>query len=274
MAYKRMMDLHVHTDNSFDGHHSAMFLCEQAVHKGLRAIAFTDHMDIDSYIPQQLNTRQVQAYFEISKARTAFQGKLLVLSGIELGQGIFDMALSEKTVYRFDYDFIIGSMHERRDFTDYSQLKYDEYTTDEIYDLLEKYAQDLYQLALWGHFDTMAHITYPLRYICGNYEIPINFSRFDDIMDEVFKTLIVKGKALEINTSGLRQKLRETMPGERYVKRFRELGGEYITIGSDAHYACDIGSGIQHGLELAQKCGFRYATFFQKREPMPVPIEK
>jgi len=274
LAFKRMMDLHVHTDNSFDGHHSAMFLCEQAVHRGLRAIAFTDHMDIDLYIPQRLDTRQIQSFFEVTKARSAFQGKLLVLTGMELGQGTFDMALSEQSVAKFDYDFIIGSMHELRDSTDYSQLKYDEYTTDEIYDLLEKYAQELYQLALWGHFDTMAHITYPLRYICGNYGISIDFSRFDDTMDEVFKALIAKGKALEINTSGLRQKLNETMPGERYVKRFRELGGEFITIGSDAHFACDVGAGIQQGLEIAQRCGFRYTTFFQKREPMPVPIEK
>ncbi len=269
-----MMDLHVHTDNSFDGHHSAMFLCEQAVHKGLRAIAFTDHMDIDLYEQQNLNERQLQSFFEVTKARSAFQGKLLVLNGIELGQGTFDMALSEKSVQRFDYDFIIGSMHELRDSTDYSQLKYDEYTRDELDKLLEQYTQELYQLALWGHFDTMAHITYPLRYLCGVYKIPYDFSRFDDIIDEVFKTLIVKGKALEINTSGLRQNLNETMPGERYVKRFRELGGEFVTIGSDAHFAADVGAGIQQGLEIAQRCGFRYTTFFQKREPMPVPIEK
>ena len=179
MAFKRMMDLHVHTDNSFDGHHSAMFLCEQAVHKGLRAIAFTDHMDIDLYEQQNLEARQIQSFFEVSKARSAFQGKLLVLNGIELGQGTFDMPLSEKSIQKFDYDFVIGSMHELRDSTDYSQLKYDEYTMDELNELLEQYSKELYQLALWGHFDTMAHITYPLRYLCGAYKIPYDFSRFD-----------------------------------------------------------------------------------------------
>lgn len=274
MSYKRITDLHVHTDNSFDGHHSAMFMCEQATAKGLRAVAFTDHMDIDLYDEHRLDVRQLHSYFEVSKARSAFQGKLLVLIGIELGQGIYDMPLAEETLSRFKYDFVIGSIHNNEGMADFSLLDYPQMSDGDIYSLLETYYDTLYRHAAWGHFDSMAHLTYPLRYINGEQKRGIDVSRFDDKADEIFRMLIAKGKALEINTSGLRQPLGETMPGERYVRRFRELGGEFVTIGSDAHYAEHLGAGIGDGMAMAKRCGFDYVTFFADREPMPLLIEE
>lgn len=274
MAYRRMVDLHIHTDNSFDGNHSAMFLCEEAVHKGLRSIAFTDHMDVDLYEEHHLDVRQVQSFFEVAKARSAFKGKMLVIQGIELGQGTYNMPLAEKMIERFDYDYIIGSIHELRGKPDFSELKYDEMTADEIDKLLEQYFIEELTLAQWGHFDTLAHLTYPLRYIVGNYGLSVDISKFSDIIDRIFMTLIAKGKALEINTSGLRQKIGDTMPNEAVIRRFRELGGEFVTIGSDAHFAKDVGAGIRRGMEIAENCGFKYITLFQRREPIPIPIEK
>ncbi len=81
------------------------------------------------------------------------------------------------------------------------------------------------------------------------------------------------GKALEINTSGLFLALNETLPPESIVKRFKELGGEYITIGSDSHYHNKLGAGIEEGMALAKKCGFEYAAIYQKREPVMLPIK-
>ena len=157
---------------------------------------------------------------------------------------------------------------------DFSCLDYSKYSDSDIYKLLGEYVDTLYEHAAWGHFDTMAHITYPLRYINGEQKRAIDFSRFDDRIDEVFRMLIAKGKALEINTSGLRQPLGETMPTERYVRRFRELGGQFITIGSDAHYAEHLGANIGDGMAMAKRCGFDYVTFFADREPMPILIEE
>lgn len=274
MAHFRMMDLHTHTDNSFDGNHSAMFMCENAIRKGLRGIAFTDHFDVDFYKEHQLAERQMQSFFEISKARSAFKGRLLILAGIELGQGTYDIPLSEKALQRFPYDFVIGSIHNLRQTEDFYFLKYNEMTENEIYALLEKYFEEELILAQWNKFDTLAHLTYPLRYISGDYSIKIDLSRFDDIIDTIFKTLAQNGKALEINTSGLRQKIGVTMPTADYVKRFRELGGEFVTVGSDAHFAEHLGAGIKEGLTIAKEAGFENITFFQHREPITIPIER
>ena len=262
--------MHVHTDNSPDGHHSAMFMCEQAYAKGLRGLCFTDHVEVDYYLRDHYDKRAKQAFFEVAKARSAFRGKLIVCEGIELGQPMYDVETAEKILENPGYDIVIGSVHNLRDMQDFWYLNYDEH---DINDLLEQYFDELLLLAQWAKFDTMAHITYPLRYICGEHGIPVDINKYSDKIDSILRTLVEKGKAMEINTSGLRQKLGKTMPDESFVKRFAELGGEHITIGSDAHYAEHLGAGIEEGMAIAQRCGFKYVTLFQSRQPVQIPIE-
>ena len=81
------------------------------------------------------------------------------------------------------------------------------------------------------------------------------------------KTLIEKGKGIEINTSGLRQKYGDVFPSLKYVKLFRELGGEILSIGSDAHTVADLGSGITEGAKIALEAGFKYLCYFKERKP-------
>ena len=116
-------------------------------------------------------------------------------------------------------------------------------------------------------------MTYPLRYIVGEHNIPVDMSAFGEKIDEILSLLVKNNKALEINTSGLRQKLGRTMPEEDVVRRFKELGGEMVTVGSDAHYAKDIGAGIGSGIEIAKRSGFDSVTLFQNRTPVQIPIE-
>ncbi len=272
MSYKNIVDQHVHTDNSFDGNHSAMFLCETACMKGLRAVAFTDHIEIDHYLSDNFDRTAIQSYFEAAKARSAFSGKLLVCCGIELGQPTYDILTAEKLLSSMQYDIVVGSIHNLRDRQDFSYLNYDEPECD-CYTLLEEYFNEVLLLAEWGGFDTLAHLTYPLRYMIGNYGKMLDMTRFDDIIDKILKTLVQNGKALEINTSGLRQPYGVTLPEESIVQRFHDLGGEYITIGSDAHFAEHLGAGIPQGIEIAKNCGFNYITLFQTRYPTCIQVE-
>ena len=116
-------------------------------------------------------------------------------------------------------------------------------------------------------------MTYPLRYIVGEHGIEVDMSKFSDKIDEILTLLVENEKALEINTSGLRQKLGATMPEETVIRRFKQLGGEFVTVGSDAHYAKDIGAGIDVAIEIAQRSGFDCVTLFQNRMPVQIPIE-
>lgn len=269
MPYK-IIDMHTHTDNSPDGHHSAMYLCEQAYMSGLRAIAFTDHVEVDFYRRGSYDKAAVQSFFEAVKARSAFTGKLIVCAGVELGQPMYDVKTAEEIISARPYDIVIGSVHNLEGERDFWYLDYSQYNIDS---LLRQYFDELLRLAEWGKFDTMAHITYPLRYICGEHNIPVDMDKYSDCIDNILKALVKSGKALEINTSGLRQKLGRTMPDEDVVKRFKELGGTMVTVGSDAHYAKDLGAGISEGMDIAKRCGFDSVTLFLNRTPMQIPIE-
>ena len=112
--YQRKLDLHVHTDNSPDGNHSPMFICERAEFDGMRAIALTDHCEVDVYKAERYDKRVQQAYFEASKAQSAFRGKVLVLRGIELGQPHYDSKTAESVLSARSYDMVIGSVHNLR----------------------------------------------------------------------------------------------------------------------------------------------------------------
>lgn len=98
-------------------------------------------------------------------------------------------------------------------------------------------------------------------------------SRFSDKIDKILALLIKNEKALEINTSGYFNEMKDILPNAEIVARYKELGGKYITLGSDSHYYDKIGMGIEQGLDAAKKCGFEYFTVYRKRRPYLIPIE-
>lgn len=268
--FEKLLDMHTHTDNSYDGKHSTTFLCEQADAIGLRAVAFTDHLEMDFYREKHFDRTAIQSFFEVSKARSAFRGRLIVCVGVELGQPLFNQTDSEALLARIPYDFVLGSVHNLRGMEDFWLLDYAQY---DIHKLLCEYFEEIILLAGWGQFDSLAHLTYPLRYIVGEHGIAVDMHRYAPQIDTILELVAKQGKALEINTSGLRQKIRETSPAEPIVKRFRELGGRYVTVGSDAHYAKHLGMGVAQGMAIAQRCGFDCVTLYQKREPVEIPIQ-
>lgn len=271
MVYHNLIDQHVHTDNSFDGNHNVMFICEKAIENDMRGITFTDHCDIDSNM--DLRRITVSSYVETIRARSAFVGRLVVGTGIELGQPIYNIPLSEKIINAFNYDFVLGSIHNLRDKTDFYFLDYSKYTDSEIKALVNEYFETMYELVEWNRFDCLAHLTYPLRYIVGESKRELNIMDFRDIISDILSLLAKNEKALEVNTSGLRQPIGETLPSSYFVKWFKDLGGKYITLGSDAHYATDVGSGFDKGLKMVYDCGFRNIALYEQREPILIPIE-
>lgn len=265
--FKKLIDMHTHTDNSPDAEHSGMVLCEHAVRKKLRGIAFTDHCEVDNYYSDHYDRIVKQSLFEIYKAREAFTGSLVICVGIELGQPSSDFILANRILNTYSFDVVLASLHAVKGEKDFYFLDYSNYDVNE---LLEKYFTELHSIVQWGKFDILAHLTYPLRYITGVHKIEVDMKRYSDIIDSILSLLAQKGKALEINTSGLRKEIGETSPTIDIVKRFRELGGEYITIGSDAHNFHEVGEGLIDGYQLAYDAGFRESVLFQNHEPISI----
>lgn len=270
--YKNIVDLHVHTDNSFDGNHSATFFCEKAEMIELKAIAFTDHCEVDQYKGDpQYEKRMFQSFFEVAKVSSAFRGKILILNGIELGQPTYDIETAEEIISHYDYDIILGSIHNLRGGEDFYFMK--NLTMDEAKRLLQEYFKEIIGMIKWGKFDVLAHLTYPLRYFYSQSNLEIDLDDFKDQIDEILNLIIEKNIALEINTAALRQPLNKLSPDIDILKRYKELGGEYVSVGSDAHYAEHLSADIDMAYNAALEAGFEYITFFEKRTPMLMKIK-
>lgn len=269
MKYSNFYDLHTHSIHSFDGNHSYNSMVQSAVEKGLKGIAVTDHCEIDSK-DCDFDALCSNQYADACLAVEKFKSEIEVFKGIELGQSIYNKPLAESILDKYDYDFVLGSVHNLENMEDFFFLDYSNY---DVYELLDRYFDALYTLSEWNRFDSLAHLTYPLRYITGKHKINVDMSRFSDKIDAILRLIIDNGKALEINTSGYFNELKDILPNEAIVKRFKDLGGKYITLGSDSHFCEKIGMGIEQGMDAAKRCGFEYITVYRKRQPVLMPLK-
>lgn len=267
-----IFDSHTHSDNSADAHHSVTFMCERAVDQHISGVCVTDHCELREYQENQYERRITQSLFDVSKAKRIFNGKIAVMAGIELSDVLYDQALTDRVLSRFQFDMVMVSQHNSMQGEDIYYSDFKKWSADEIDRLMMDYFSYLLRVAKWNKFDTMAHLTYPVRYITGNHKIPLDLRRYDDMVQELLRTVAHNGKAIEINTSGLWQTLGDTMPPFSYVKRFRELGGAYITLGSDSHSADTLGRGIGSAMQMIVDAGFNYFTFYKERQPLQLKI--
>lgn len=269
MSYTNISDCHNHSNISYDGADSPRRMCRQAQELGLLYYTMTDHCECEDYDKAQLGYRPVvrAAYDEMLKLQEEFP---TLLRGIELGQPLQNPQAVKDVFAGRTYDFVIGSLHSLqncRDFFFWKELNM------AVYEALDRYFAELYAMVRAGGFDTLAHLTYPLRYIVGEAGIAVDMSRYTDHIRDLLRLLAEKGIALELNTSGLRQKIGVTLPDISYMKLYKSLGGELVTIGSDAHCAADLGRGLQEGLSLLEEAGFTHYAVFQNRQPRMVAIK-
>lgn len=270
--YYNLYDSHTHTDNSPDANHSAMMLCESALDHGLSGISITDHCDMQDFDVDNYAMRIRQSCFETLKAKSVFGNSLTICSGIEMGQPLEAPEKANALLDSYDFDFILCSLHALTGQQDFYFNYYANHSVKQLDIIFDAYLRLLIKTIKWGRFDSLAHLTYPLRYMFNKNGETVDLHNHMDGIDEVLTTLIHNGKALEINTSGLRNALGDTQPPAFIIKRYRELGGELITFGSDAHLRSDVGAGLDTAMSYASNAGFRYFAFYIKRHPQMYKI--
>lgn len=266
-----LFDSHVHSDNSPDGNHSVTFLAERAIEAGLMGVAVTDHCEVDQYQEDNFELRILQSVFETKKAQLLFGGRVNLSAGLELGQPVRDPIIARRVLELQSLDFVLASVHavKEKDFfyLDYTKMPQEEQTV-----LIEDYLQEIYDTVLWGGFDVLAHLSYPLRYMIRD-GVDYDFNQHKKIIDAILKALIREGKGLELNTSGYYRSHGRPSPERPVLERYRELGGRIVTMGSDAHRAEHMGGGIQEGMQLLLDCGFREFAFYKKRAPRMLELK-
>ncbi|WML33034.1 histidinol-phosphatase HisJ family protein [Clostridium sp. OS1-26] len=264
-----LYDYHIHTTYSTDGNNTIFEVCKSAVEKGLKEIAITDHFEPTRGNENYSEYKPYDYILEIEKAREIFKGKLKIKIGIELGQPHHYMNSSKAIVNSIPYDYVIGSAHKLSDDTDFSEFDYNNVLLENA---CSTYINELKQLVSRADFDCVGHMDLIKRYSTDIYKRRVSLLTQQELLEEVFDTLISMGKGIEINTSGLRQAPKETMPGIDVLKFYRELGGEILTIGSDSHYAQDVAKGLDVAIENAREAGFKYLTTFSNRVPEFIKI--
>lgn len=268
---KTVIDCHSHSIYSPDGKDSVAAMCSRALELGISVYGLSDHCEIDRYEVQSYAERLQNSWKAMQEQKELFAGRgITLLAGVEIGQSLTNFPLAQK-VSSQSPDFVLYSLHRTSRTDDFYLLDYDkEYASPESRkNLLDLYYTELLEMAQKGDYDILAHLSYPLRYIA---HLGITLETQKERIDEILRTLIRRGKALEINTSGLRREDGFPMPDFDTIRRFRELGGELLSIGSDAHMVPHLGIGIETACQMAEQAGFQYLTYFEKRIPKQIPL--
>lgn len=276
MKFQFISDCHSHSACSPDGHGSPAEMLAAAQSLGLYAYALTDHCEAHQY-EKRFAERTPLAKEKMQELSQSVSGGTRFLCGVELGQPFRNTELADKIAADPAYDFIIGSLHHLREDIDFGfylrrmREGGDPPPEDVTNSYITRYFGELLELIAWGRFDSLAHITYPLRYLYPASAAP-NYRPWQEQLEQVLTELITHDKALELNTSCIWRTDRPTLPDLEIFKLYRSLGGKLVTIGSDAHYREDIAKGIEQGMELLQTAGFTEFTIFEKRMPVAVPL--
>lgn len=246
-------DLHTHSRYSFDGDKTPAgeidAMAKAAISAGLRGIAVTDHCDIDGvldgYYPKY-DKEEIRR--DVFAAKEKYAGKLEILYGIELGQPHARAEESKKLLEECRFEYVLGSLHNLRGVPDFSFFHYGKMEPEVIDHFMNRAVDELCEIARFSGITTMAHITYPARYMRQD-GVNYDFLKFEKKWRELFHIMIENGLNLEINTSGLRKPNDgKTMPESDLIALYKDQGGKRFVLGSDAHTSGDIGKGLAEGL--------------------------
>ena len=261
-------DTHLHSEHSFDGHHSVRDICRAAKKEGLSYIAITDHFEcgkVDE--PIQSDIGRINA--SVADSAACDSETLRVLRGVEIGQPNCDPETARKVLEANEYDIVLGSVHYINDGEDLYWFDYKKRDAEEVY---RTYINDVLTVARTFDYDVLAHMSYPLRYIINRDGVQLDVSKYADIHDEIYKAVIERGKALEVNTKLLWRPGGFLTPDTDMLRRYYELGGRMVTLGSDAHYTNVVGSGIKRTVNILRELGFESHFVYENRQPVELSL--
>ncbi len=257
-----MFDLHTHTHHSCDARATMLELAVAAQQAGLAGIAFTDHVEWfpDDGAYQYLH---VDAFFaELEAARAQVNGALTLLAGVELGNPHTFPAEAATLLAAGPWDCVIGSLHwpggapgwRRETFAAGMEAAY------------ALYFEDLIHLATHGEFDILGHLDLVRRNSHALFHQALPLDAYAEPIRAALQALIARGKGLEINTSGAGYGLPGPLPDLAVLRWYRELGGELLVLGSDAHLPEHVGRHFTAARELALAAGFTRLAYFAQRQ--------
>ena len=261
-------DFHLHTEFSLDAQENPENMVREAIRKGMKRICITDHQEIppSSTAPNWERTLDEKTYMRVmQRLREKYYRQIDICIGMEIGLQLHQSEVFDKMVKELPLDFVIGSIHMFHEKYpadgDCFSGKNDEAAYQEAFEIT------LANIKKCNAYDVLGHVDYIVRY-GKKQEESYSYNIFSDILDEILRYLIMNGKGLEVNTSGWKYGLSFPHPHGDILKRYKELGGEILTIGSDAHKPENIAQDFGEAYTLAKEAGFKAITIFRNKKPV------
>lgn len=266
-----MYDYHLHSHFSGDCQEKMEDIIKSAIAKGGKHICFTDHLDYD-YPDTEIQFEFDPEGFEsrFNELKEQYGDQIHIQKGIELGIQPHIIDQCEAFLEKFKPEFVLCSFHVAEKLDMYNGDYYKGKTSEEAWDICLD--EILLTLKSFKNYSVVGHLDILKRYDDKVRTVP--FAYYKDKMAAVLKQIIEDDRGIEVNMSGLRSELKETLPSRPIIELYYELGGKYITIGSDSHNKNDLYSHFYEVLEMLKSIGFESYTIYDQRKPIQMSIEK
>ena len=262
-------DVHMHCGFSNDSETRPEDMVESAIAKGLSVICFTDHYDKDNLDWGDEAIFDVESYFQkVIELQEEYRDQIDIRIGAEIGMQPYLAEYYQNFIAQHPFDFVIGSVHSVLEH-DVALDFFQKHSDPEGYKIyFEEMLQDVQKIK---SYDVLGHLDYIVRY-SNQGSKGFDLNDYMDIIEEILKQVIAHGKGIEMNMSGLKYGLGAPHPQPEIIKRYRELGGEIITVGADGHIPEHIAYDYHLADDILKSCGFKYYTEFKGRKPLFVKI--
>lgn len=262
-------DVHMHCGFSNDSEARPEDMVESAIAKGLSVICFTDHYDKDNLDWGDEAIFDVESYFQkMIELQEEYRDQIDIRIGAEIGMQPYLAEYYQDFMAQHPFDFVIGSVHSVLEH-DVALDFFQKHSDPEGYKIyFEEMLQDVQKIK---SYDVLGHLDYIVRY-SNQGSKGFDLNDYMDIIEEILKQVIAHGKGIEMNMSGLKYGLGAPHPQPEIIKRYRELGGEIITVGADGHIPEHIAYDYHLADDILKSCGFKYYTEFKGRKPLFVKI--
>ncbi len=254
-----MFDYHMHSRVSFDGHNTGLEMALAAKAKGLKEICFTDHID---YVEGE------NMIFDTDVYNAEYNGLevpgLKIRRGMEYGITPYNLDQFKIDLQRRPFDFVLGSVH----LVDGEDVYLEPFWVGKrVEEVVPRFLEEtLRAVSVHTDYDVLGHLTYISKARANPGHKLIRYEEHKEILDEILIQLVRHDKGMEVNTSGI-DKCGGPLPTMDIVKRFKELGGKIVTVGSDSHDTARVG---QYTHEMVQQVKeiFGYVCTFENRQPI------
>jgi histidinol-phosphatase (PHP family) len=274
VARYQPLDAHQHTEQSPDSSVPIDAYASLALERGIAEIAITDHVDFDPRDPAYEYSRfdDRERVVRGAAERWARQG-VIIRFGAELTYNRRWEADVRAHLKQYRYDYVIGSVHDWPE-SPYWPSRVREFIQGRKLDeIVAPYYTEIIAAARSGLFDTIGHLDVVKRYL-HPYITASDLAARPELKEHALKAIIESGAALEVNSSGLRYPSAETYPSSAVVARYRELGGERVVVGSDAHSRGSFAARLDEPYRHLSAAGFEALSFRRGAERVSIEVPR